>query len=319
MISFRPLDTESDFPRLAQLLSAVENEPTTVEMLREREQVVYEGAIRERTAVVQDGLLVGFYDMLRLPWFVPGEFRFALAVDEGFRGRGIGTSLYDNAYRFAVGRGATQLKIRIMDNCPECLRFAEHRGFTIERHTFFSTLDLESFDESRFAGCVEAAEKSGFRFFSLADVGNTPEAQCKLYEVNRQAALDNPASDGTFLPYDEFSQVLFKADWFRADGQILASYGDEWAGLASVIYHPENNMAYNGFTGVLRAYRGRGLALALKLLVIRRAHEYGAPEMKTNNDSQNGPMLAINRKLGYRPEPGAYRMIKKIVPAESGR
>jgi len=34
--------------------------------------------------------------------------------------------------------------------------------------------------------------------------------------------------------------------------------------------------------------------------------------MRTHNDSQNGPMLAVNRMLGYRPEPGFYAMEKRL-------
>ena len=74
-------------------------------------------------------------------------------------------------------------------------------------------------------------------------------------------------------------------------------------------YYPERNSAYNAFTGVERDYRGRGLAQALKLLAVRFAQHYGAAYIRTNNDSQNAPMLAVNRKLGYRPEPGKYRLV----------
>jgi RimJ/RimL family protein N-acetyltransferase len=55
------------------------------------------------------------------------------------------------------------------------------------------------------------------------------------------------------------------------------------------------------FTGTLRAYRGRGLALAVKLASIAWAREHGVTSMQTNNDETNAPMLAINRRLGYRP------------------
>ncbi len=41
---------------------------------------------------------------------------------------------------------------------------------------------------------------------------------------------------------------------------------------------------------------------------IRCAKRQGAASIRTNNDSQNAPMLAINRKFGYRPEPGFYRL-----------
>ncbi|HEY7850574.1 MAG TPA: hypothetical protein VIC27_10950, partial [Ktedonobacterales bacterium] len=37
---------------------------------------------------------------------------------------------------------------------------------------------------------------------------------------------------------------------------------------------------------------------------------------RTNNDSQNAPMLAVNRKLGYQPQPGFYRMRAQLMPSE---
>ena len=60
----------------------------------------------------------------------------------------------------------------------------------------------------------------------------------------------------------------------------------------------------------------RKIALALKLLSIRAALRWGADYIRTNNDSQNAPMLAINRKLGYVPQPGGYRMVKALVEGE---
>jgi hypothetical protein len=34
--------------------------------------------------------------------------------------------------------------------------------------------------------------------------------------------------------------------------------------------------------------------------------------MRTNNDSKNEPMLAVNRKVGYKPEPGYLRYRKSV-------
>lgn len=63
---------------------------------------------------------------------------------------------------------------------------------------------------------------------------------------------------------------------------------------------------YNMITGVDRAHRGRGVALALKLLSIEYARRCGADYIRTHNDAENAPILAINRKLGYQPQPGLY-------------
>lgn len=46
--------------------------------------------------------------------------------------------------------------------------------------------------------------------------------------------------------------------------------------------------------------------------MIRCANEKGASYIVTDNDSQNAPVLAINRKLGYVPRPGIFRLIKHL-------
>jgi RimJ/RimL family protein N-acetyltransferase len=81
-------------------------------------------------------------------------------------------------------------------------------------------------------------------------------------------------------------------------------------GLAAVGFIEHTNRANNLITGVDRAYRGRMIALALKLLTIQYAKERGAEAIVTNNDSQNAPMLAVNRKLGYVPRPGIFRLLR---------
>ena len=82
--------------------------------------------------------------------------------------------------------------------------------------------------------------------------------------------------------------------------------------MAAVGYYERSNSMHNAFTGVERAYRGRKLGLALKLLAIQCARSYGATSIMTDNDSQNAPMLAINRKLGYKSEPGLYMLIRPL-------
>lgn len=64
------------------------------------------------------------------------------------------------------------------------------------------------------------------------------------------------------------------------------------------------------------AFRGRHLALALKLLSIAVAQRYHVDYLYTNNDSTNAPMLAINRRLGYHESPGIHMLIR---PLETGQ
>jgi hypothetical protein len=51
------------------------------------------------------------------------------------------------------------------------------------------------------------------------------------------------------------------------------------------------------------------------IAVAHAARRYGVRYLRTNNDAENAPMLAVNRKLGYRPEPGCYRMRAHLAPS----
>jgi len=311
-IHLRPLHPQTDFPRIAQLRQTVDPEPISVEQLQEWEDQIPQGQIRRRVvAIAEQGQIVGFNDAGRDPWMPSGLFDVQVLVDPDWRQQGIGMLLLQDALQFSQARGATRLQGMVRDHCSACLRFAERQGFHRERHRFESTLNLSGFDERRFAGRVEAAEAAGMRFFTLADLGNTEEAQRRLHALNERLNRDTPGYQA-WLTFEAFQTIVCGASWYRADGQIVAASGADWVGMAAVGFFAETQSMYNMFTGVDRAYRGRGIALALKLLTIRCARAYHARYVRTHNDSENAPMLAVNRKLGYLPEPGLYRVARDL-------
>ncbi|MFN8475265.1 MAG: GNAT family N-acetyltransferase [Anaerolineae bacterium] len=314
MIAYRPVNLENDLPALARLLSITEREPVTVEQASQWWEPT-EGGLRLTTlATAGEGDIVGMADVERRVWERPGLFRLDFVVDPGWRGQGIGRRLFSDALSVAQARGALEIETSVRDNDPASMAFAERRGYKVARHTFESSLDLTTFDETPFVAALDCASAQGIRFFSLADMPEVTEAEeRKLYEINRAAALDNPGNEGAFPPFEQFCKYVFQAAWYRADGQLLAADGDRWVGLAAVAFYPDQDYAYNAFTGVARDYRGRGLAQALKLLAIRRAITDGAHYIRTDNDSRNGPMLAVNRKLGYQPQPGTYTLIRTVA------
>ncbi len=61
---------------------------------------------------------------------------------------------------------------------------------------------------------------------------------------------------------------------------------------------------WQAITEVLREYRGRGIAVALKLRVIDFAARNGYDVVKTRNGSANKAMLGINHNLGFRRHVG---------------
>jgi GNAT superfamily N-acetyltransferase len=309
MATFRPMNIATDATEMARLYSYTVVEPINEETARDW-WTLREGEIRLTMLALDENCHpIGYWDVDRETWMKPGYFYLNVLVVPEERGRGLGTQMYTDALRFARSQGATHLESSIREHDVKSLRSAVKRGFKVEHHTFESTLDLQTFHEHRFDHLVRRLQAEGFCFFSLAETGLTEENKHKLYEVNRDSGLDNPGNDGIFPDYYAFSKNVFEASWFRADTQILAAHGDRWVGLSAVGMYPADQHAYNAFTGVIREYRGRGLAQALKLQTILLAKKEGMRYIRTHNDSTNRSMLAVNRKLGYKPEPGYYRIV----------
>lgn len=304
---------EDDLPALADLVNQVYVQPMGLSQLRDWYTRRPEGQIRRcRMAEDDAGQMIGYNLLQHEPWEEDGLFYVEVIVKPEWQGKGLGCWLYDDVWTAVLTLGGKRLKGDVRDDRPDWLRFAQNRGFTIRRHLFESVIALSEFDERPFAGLVESVEAGGIRFFSLADVGDTEEARRKLHAVNVQAVADTPGSDVAFPGFAEFNEMFNTVSWYRPEGQLLAADGDEAIGLAAVGYFTETNSMVNMITGVLPAYRGRKIAQALKLLTIRYAKTFGAATIRTNNDSENAPMLAINRKLGYKPLPGKYLLHKTL-------
>jgi GNAT superfamily N-acetyltransferase len=307
----RPLRPETDFPQLADLLNTYVSDPVTEAVLREREEIRPAGEVRLRLVAEQGGRLAGFGDAGRHAGMGAGRFWIRIIVRPEARGQGIGTRLYDALHPFAREQGAGALRATVRDNEPACLRFAEQRGFVTERHVFESVLDVPAFDGRPFAGAAEAVEAQGIRFFSFADLPGTVEDRRKLYELNVTVGRDVPGHDPEEQwTFEQFQKEVFESYWFRPDGQLIAADGDRWIGM-SAIGETAPGAMYNQITGVLKEYRGRNIALALKLLGMEFCRRHGAKTVRTHNASTNQPMLAINRKLGYRPEVGLLKLLKE--------
>lgn len=317
-MTIRPV-TEDDAAAATDLLNLAASEPITVEQMRER---IRQPATQFRVRVVAvdvTGRIVGYGQTARNEWNEPGLYWVHVVVPLAARRRGIGSHLYRAIRDALVARSATTLRAEARDQFPESLAFAQHHGFQIERQIFESTLPLVDFDERPFIAALDAAQAGGFRFFTVADVGDTRDARREAHALEQVLARDVPGgSEAATRPFEAYLHEVCEAPTYRADCQFVAATGEGdatlWVGLASLEYLAGNNAMYNGLTGVLPAFRGHGIAQALKLLAIRTARRYGAAYIRTNNDSLNAPMLAINRKFGYLPEAGYHRMRADLTP-----
>ena len=157
--------------------------------------------------------------------------------------------------------------------------------------------------ETAFKPLLDAALRRG-----LARSGRDPElaatALSKLPDM--PAYPDVPGEETTLIdPYEEWLSNDMQGDSDRPDATFIALVDGDVAGYAKLaLSKSDAKVAYHDMTGVLRAYRGRGIASALKRTQIRWAKQAGYEKLQTANEVRNAPIRALNQRHGYKLAPG---------------
>lgn len=230
----------------------------------------------------------------------PGVCGVTLWVTQERRNQGIGSALYDEAVKFAQARGAARIQTWLTLYAPDepGVRFAGRRGFTEMDRVAPVMLDLTAFDRGKFV----PPAPDGIRFFSYAEIGDTDENRRKLHRLDSTLDRDIPTNDvhAEPPPYEEFVKY-FDGPEYDLNALILAADGGsgEWIGISQLGFQEGTGIGWTFLTGVLPEYRGRGIALALKLRAIDAALAHGCRLILTENHEDNAPMRAINKKLGF--------------------
>ena len=228
------------------------------------------------------------------------ELAFILAtVTRSHRRQGIGAALYDAAFEHARSLGPARLLTSVYED-EDGLRFARARGFVEERAQQEAVLDPRTVTE------LPAAD------VDLRPIDRrrpTPRLRGRPGGDLRHAG-DRGDHVDALRGVGAAHESSIRSS--RADGSFVAMVDDIAAAVSLLCVDIESGRSLNMFTGTMRAYRGRGLGLAVKLGSIHWAAAHGITTMVTANDAENAPMLAINRRLGYRPSGRSFDYVKVL-------
>jgi len=322
----RELELPRDYEQLAVLMSGYWSEPASAERLEEDDRKMYEvGATwkdengllagydrTRRVAVDSSNNIIGYVWAWRAPWTEPGYICITLVVAPDSREQGIGDALLRHACDWSEQLGASALISEVWDDHPSALEFAKRRSFQIERHAYQSVLQLRDTTMELMEVEPEAIlAGSGLRLLTLAEEPGE-ESERKLYELSCATLRDVPSFLGDVPDFVEWKKWNLQVDGFTPELVLIAADGDRFVGMTNVLFISATNGLYHEFTGVDRAYRGKQIAFALKLETIRAGKRLGADYIRTDNDSMNKPILSINRKLGYAPLRGNYRIVTSM-------
>ena len=233
-----------------------------------------------------------------------------ITVLAGQRRRGAGTALYEAISRWASERGAHELEVAVAGNDPESLSFARRHGFTEDRHEVDLVLSLADVSPQ------QVQLPAGIEIVTWA---RRPELARGMYEVNLEIHPDIPGfEDVTGEPFDDWMAHQMQRPTDSPDATFIALAGEEVVGYAKLSLTTPTS-AGHAMAAVKRAWRGRGIASALKATEINWALANGYTELHTSNEDRNTPIKRINARLGYRPGIGRIYLVGPLRLLSRGR
>jgi GNAT superfamily N-acetyltransferase len=252
-----------------------------------------------------DGEIVGYCSAKPNVWVKePGLFWITLMLLPDAQEQGIETEALGRMESEALRLGATKVAIRVRSDCPALIDATNHAGYTCVQRDLITRLDLAEFEMTRHVADIEKLTQHGIDIVSIFDLlqageGWLPEA----YELN-SALLADVELVGGFQkrPYEDFRADVLNPEecdpkvnlYARSNGKLVGETG---------LFPIQNakHICLTGLTGVLPAFRRKGIATALKVRSLQAAKEAGAQVVYTGNE-RNNPMYRVNLGLGYRDD-----------------
>lgn len=293
-------DAQPDLEAMIALVNEVSpDNATSIEDIRWAD-ATYPGTGRFVAEV--DGRVVGAATVGRIYMRDPEYDGLWVTIDvlATARRRGIGTALYEITSSHAREAGKQALHIETTDDRAESIAFLVRHGFRELERAKALALDVRGLEPPA------VAPPDGVSIVTLAA---RPDLVEGIFHVAEEAFPDIPSLDDDPMrvgTLDEFRARDVDRPGIPPDALAIAldEASGRVIGYASLIRQAgSSTRAYHDMTAVARAWRGRGVAGALKRATIGWAIRSGLERLETGNDVANTAMRALNARLGYRPLP----------------
>ncbi|MFJ9950412.1 GNAT family N-acetyltransferase [Kitasatospora sp. NPDC091207] len=312
----RPFQPSVDYPPLARLLSATGARPVTPAALRAQDaELPAQGSLFAgpggaltgfgRIRLVAPGAddeLLAYATAWRAPWTPPGDVASRVVGSAGLPPERL-LPLTDVLESWARGAGARRLLGELPDTGKPFLRLLTARGHRIDAHVRTATATLDALRP--------ATPPPGIRFATLATT-TAPQPALQLYRLYRETLSDTPDFTDALPDYDRWYAEAVAGEGCRPDWVFTAECAGRIVGVSAARTTGDPHICRIDYTGVLRPWRRRGLARALKTFAAHRLTTHRVRTARTEISAANRPMIAVNTALGYRWGPGHYRLVKDL-------
>src|SRR5262249_33397376 len=113
-------------------------------------------------------------------------------------------------------------------------------------------------------------------------------------------------------PFEDWMAHHMQPPTDSPEATFIAPADEEVVGFAKLSLTAPT-AAGHAMTAVKRAWRGRGIARALKATAITWALPNGYTELHTSTGERNAPIKGLNARLGYRPGIGRIHLVGPII------
>lgn len=302
---------EDDLPQMCSLWNAVW--PDQLESLSELQRDMRSlppHLIPTMWIAELNGCAVGYARAYRyIGEYHPRKWNITVGVETEFRGKGIGGKINRVAEEFVFEQDPISIATRVSEGNPTALEYALRLGYREVKRDFESILHLGKLESQ----AVDPSLPAGVDI-CCATQFNNPAGRKEWHELFEVVRLDVPRVEPPVrLSLTEFEHYVLDDPEFLWEASFIAVADGKMIGFSGLFNAPAEGLADQWLTAVHRDYRGQKIARALKRAVNQGAIQMGFTAIRTNNDTRNEPMLAVNERLGYERLPGTITLVRQVA------
>lgn len=259
----------------------------------------------------ENGMVLGAANYHRFAGsYHPNKFGIELWVTPEHQGRGIGRALYTALLEKLAPLEPISVRTNVRESDARAMRFAQSRGYAEVKRDFESLLDITDFSSQPYKALISSLEASGVQLISWAEADSLERRQ-EFHEVFEIVRQDVPRSEpATRITFEFFDQNVIQDSLSQAS--FYAFEHNQIIGFTGCFKGAREGWIDQWLTATTREARGRGIATSLKIKQIEVAKQLGFTTIRTDNDTRNTGMLAINDKLGFVRQPAVLVMKKEL-------
>ncbi len=308
--------TKKDFPAIAEVLNSCWiDQRTTAKALEDEESRIPQHYRHGTFVAEENGKVIAYANYSQFPGtFHPQRFWAWVFVMPSCCNKRIGTHLFKTILHALLPYDPISLRTTTREDQYSALHLINKWNFSESKRFWESWLNVQTFDITPYTTIEEKPTSQGIEITTLAELircdSNYKE---KYYGMWCEARLDVPRSEPTaHIGYEQWHTWIIESPYMIPEATFIAVDKDTkiYVGVSQLLKAEGGAHLGTGLTGIRRAYRRKGIAIALKLRGIAYAKEQGVPEIRTSNESNNQAILSINGTLGYVKQPVWIEFVK---------